>query len=271
MSAWSDYHVHSVYCDGSDAPEELIKSAVKKEFRSLGILFHSHTGFDENYCIKKKDIPLFFDEILELKKKYSERLEIYAGTEQDFFSEPAPEKADYIIGSVHYIKMGESYVPVDESAEILKAAADEYFGGDMLKLAEAYYAEEAQTAKKTKCHIIGHFDLITKFNEGYALFDENNRQYRLCALSAAEELLKSCRIFELNTGTMSRGYRSEPYPADFILKYLREKNAEIILSGDAHCAKNIGFEFESAAERLKSLGFKQRVEIKSGRFVSAGL
>ena len=69
MSAWSDYHVHSVYCDGSDAPEELIKSAVKKEFHSLGILFHSHTGFDENYCIKKKDIPLFFDEILELKKK----------------------------------------------------------------------------------------------------------------------------------------------------------------------------------------------------------
>ena len=271
MSAWSDFHVHSVYCDGSDAPEELMKSAVKKGFRSLGILFHSHTGFDENYCIKKKDIPLFFDEISELKKKYSESIEIYAGTEQDFFSETAPEEADYIIGSVHYIKTGEKYIPVDESAEILKAAADEYFGGNMLKLAEAYYVEEAQAAKKTKCHIIGHFDLITKFNEENALFDENNCQYRLCALSAAEELLKSCRVFELNTGAISRGYRSEPYPADFIMKYLREKNAEIILSGDAHCAENIGFEFEAAAERLRSLGFKQRVEIKNGRFVGVGL
>ena len=73
---------------------------------------------------------------------------------------------------------------------------------------------------KTKCDIIGHFDLITKFNEGNALFDASDERYKSAAKAAAEALLKTPAVFEVNTGAMSRGYRDEPYPAKEILDML---------------------------------------------------
>ena len=47
---------------------------------------------------------------------------------------------DYLIGSVHYMKIGEEYVPVDRSAKTLIDAAARHFGGDIYSLAEIYYS-----------------------------------------------------------------------------------------------------------------------------------
>ena len=72
----------------------------------------------------------------------------------------------------------------------MKNAAEKYFNGDMLSLAEEYFKTVSQVVEKTNCDIIGHFDLIRKFNEGNKLFDENNPRYRKAATDAAKTLLK---------------------------------------------------------------------------------
>ena len=96
----------------------------------------------------------------------------------------------------------------------------------------------------TKCDIIGHFDLITKFIEQDPAFDTNHPRYVKAWQQAADELLKTGKPFEINTGAISRGYRTSPYPAKEIRDYIRAHGGKLILSSDAHAKENIAFRFD---------------------------
>lgn len=48
-------------------------------------------------------------------------------------------------------------------------AVEKHYGGDYYAFAEDYYTLERDVVDRTGADIIGHFDLITKFNEGDAL------------------------------------------------------------------------------------------------------
>ncbi len=96
----------------------------------------------------------------------------------------------------------------------------------------------------TGCGVIGHFDIVAKFNEGGALFDERHPRYVAAWRAAADELLRSGAVFEINTGGIARGWRSTPYPAPPILDYLAAGGARFLLSGDAHRADGLCFGFD---------------------------
>lgn len=235
-----DLHTHTTYSDGKNTPEEMILAAADEGLDTIGISDHSYTSIDENYCIKKEKIAGYVAEISALKEKYKGKIEVLCGIEQDYFSDEPTDMFDYAIGSVHYIKAGGEYIPVDESAEILKKAADKYFGGDMYALVEEYYRLEADVIRKTNADIIGHFDLITKFQEQTPLFDERNPRYISAWKKACDNLLKTKKPFEINTGAISRGYRTTPYPSEEIRQYILENNGTLILSSDSHMTGSVG-------------------------------
>jgi histidinol-phosphatase (PHP family) len=160
---------------------------------------------------------------------------------------------DYVIGSLHSLSENANE-SVDGSPEITKALIENRFGGSFTKYAEEYFRLEADVVKKTDCDIIGHFDLVTKYNEvlGYAETDE----YFDAAFGALDELLKYDRIFEINVGAMTRGYRKSPYPSVPILKRMNEKKAKIILNGDCHNKLFLGEFLEDIRELAKQCGFK---------------
>lgn len=160
-----DKHVHTIFSDGKNTPEEVVLESIARKMEVLGFSDHSYTAFDERWCMKKGDIPLYRACIAELRARYADRIKIFCGIEQDFYSEEPTEGFDYVIGSVHYLRAGEELIPVDESPEILRAAAEKHFGGDIYALIEEYYRTVAKVVQKTGADIIGHFDLITKFND----------------------------------------------------------------------------------------------------------
>ncbi len=240
----SDLHVHSTFSDGKNTVEEIILSAIDMGLTQIGISDHSYTWFDESYCMKKTSIEDYRSNLLELKEKYSDKIKVKIGIEQDYYSEESTTQYDYVIGSVHYIKVENEFVPVDESPEILIDAVNEYFNGDIYALIEEYYKTVSDVAEKTNADIIGHFDLITKFNENSKLFDENNDRYVTAYKRAADKLLQSEAIFEINTGAISRGYRSTPYPSVGIYKYLNENGARFVLSSDSHSKDTLCYSFE---------------------------
>ena len=182
----SDFHVHTTFSDGKHTPEQMILSAIEKGMTAIGFSDHSYTAFDECYCMKKEKQTQYYYEVRSLRETYKERIAVFCGIEQDFYSEAPTERYDYSIGSVHYLKLGEEYVPVDETANILIEAAKKYFDGDMYALAEQYFKTVSQVIEKTNADIIGHFDLITKFNEGYVLFDETAPRYRKAVSEALQ-------------------------------------------------------------------------------------
>lgn len=239
-----DLHTHTTYCDGGNSPEEMVNAAIEKGLKTIGICAHSYTFFDTSYCIKKEAVPRFLAELRYLRAAYSDRIHVLCGIEQDYYSEESTDDFDYVIGSVHYLKCGGDYVPVDETVEILKGAAEKHFGGDIYALCEEYYRTVADVVNKTGCDIIGHFDLITKFQEKEPLFDTDHPRYVAAWKKAADELLKAGVPFEINTGAITRGYRTSPYPSGEIVAYIREHGGKLVLSSDAHSADAIAYGFD---------------------------
>ncbi len=239
-----DLHVHSVFSDGKDEPRDIVLAAIEKGVKTLGFSDHSYTEFDERYCIQKDKQAEYMKTVNDLKNEFSGKIKILCGTEQDFYSTAPTRGYDYVIGSVHYILKGGEYIPVDETADILKQAAKDYFSGDIMSLCEAYFEEVGEVYEKTKCDIVGHFDLITKFNEQEKLFDETDPRYINACKKAVDRIIKNCKVFEINTGAISRGYRTTPYPSDEIRDYIRQKGGKFILSSDSHQKETLCFEFD---------------------------
>ena len=213
-----DLHTHTTYCDGKNTPEEMIEAAIAKGLCRIGFSGHSPSPRGEDYAMKPEEIPTYIAEVRALAEKYKGRIEVLCGIEQDVYSPPVPEGLDYIIGSVHYIRVKDGYITVDYSAEKLRRGCLTYFDGDPYAMCEAYFAAYGKLAE-LKPDIVGHIDLITKFIEQDALF-------------------------EINTGALSRGYRTSPYPAEPILAYIRERGGRVILTGDTHRAENLCYRFD---------------------------
>ena len=120
--------------------------------------------------------------------------------------------------------------------------------------------------------IIAHFDIITKHLEKAPdLFDADCKAYMDCALGAMEALRGKIPFFEVNTGAMSRGYRTAPYPAVPLLKAFREMGFKPVITSDCHDGRYLDHYFSESAELLKACGFKEKYVLTEEGFVPAQL
>jgi histidinol-phosphatase (PHP family) len=234
----------------------MAEAALASGLDALGFSGHSYTFFDESWCMSPAGTAEYRREIEALREAYAGKLEILCGVEQDYYSLESTAGYDYVIGSVHYVWGGGAFLPVDESPEHLRAGAEKAFGGDIYAFAEAYFDTVSRITEIPGCRVVGHFDLIAKFNEQEPLFDEGHPRYIAAWQAAAEKLLNSGLPFELNTGAIARGYRSVPYPAPPILRYLAERGARFLLSSDSHRPETLCFGFDRWRRELLSLGGK---------------
>ena len=159
-----------------------------------------------------------------------------------------------MIGSVHYLYLGGVYCEVDLSAEATLDAIQKHCGGDPIAYAKAYFEGVARVEQDTQCDIVGHFDLITKFDEQANIFDTTDPRYLKAGLEALDALLEKDVIFEVNTGAMSRGYRTTPYPAPIFLRRIAEKRGNVTLNSDAHHKDYLTHGFDKAIQLLKASG-----------------
>lgn len=238
-----DFHIHSTYCDGKSTLEQTVKTAISRGIKRIGFSGHSYTPFDTGYCMSPEDTAAYVKEVKKLKEKYASDIHILCGIELDVFSDTDLSPFDYVIGSAHYIKKDGEYIPVDLSAEALNNAVTTHFNGDVYGLTEAYYETVSLLADK-KIDIIGHFDLITKFNRGYVMFDETAPRYISAATKALDKLLPLQVPFEINTGVIVRGYKDVPYPAEHLLDIITAAGGTFLLGSDSHRSDMLCFEFE---------------------------
>lgn len=250
----SNLHTHSTFCDGKHTPREVVLSAIDMGMETVGFSGHAPLYLGTDFSMSQKRLVSYREEIMSLKGEFADRIRILLGIEQDYFSDPITKPYDYIIGSVHYVGIDGEYCAVDLSADTLKDFVSRRCGGDWIRFAQEYYKLVADVERKTQCDIVGHFDLLTKFNEGGALFDETDPAYRKAALEALDVLLEKKVIFEINTGAISRGYRRTPYPAPFLLRYIAMNGGEVTLTADAHSKENLLYGFDLARQYAHSCG-----------------
>ena len=260
-------HTHTKFCDGRNSVEEMVLSAIEQGFSVIGFSGHSYIPGEDYWTMKEKGTDEYIAEVKRVREKYGDKIEILLGLEYDVLSRCDTREYDYIIGSVHFVKGKYGDIPVDLDVNTLKREVKESFGGDVYAFCEDYYRQLAGVCERTGCDVVGHFDLLMKFNENGQLFDESNERYRALALDCLEKLCKKDVIFEINTGAISRGYRTKPYPSRFILERMAELGLKITLTTDCHSTSALACYYDEAIEYARECGVRELWFPKDKKFV----
>ena len=251
-------HVHSIYCDGADTPEEMIEAAIAAGFGSLGFSIHSYMSCSKSGHLSPEKNAKYDTEIERLKEKHKDVLPIFRGVEQDIFADYPPNGYDYTIASVHYLHTSDGLVSFDTGLDATLEYVRKYFAGDGMAFAKAYYEALATAPDYGRFDIIGHFDLITKHNETHPFIDTESKEYKRYYSEAIDALVGKLPFFEVNTGAVARGYRTTLYPSLEITKRLREKGFGATISSDCHDRRYIDFGYDEAAEFLREAGYRSK-------------
>ena len=172
---YNNYHMHTTFCDGSNTPEERVEAALRAGCSEIGFSGHSWLDFDPDWTMSPEAADRYRSCVRELAARYEDRLRILCGVEQDYCSSPEELGLyDYVIGGVHCVFKDGHYISVDADARGLRAGIEEYYDGDASAFAEDYFEMVGDLYEKTRCQVIAHFDLLTKFQEQDPLRSEEH-------------------------------------------------------------------------------------------------
>lgn len=263
-----NFHTHTTFCDGKNTPEEMVLAAIEKGFASIGFTGHVTTPYDLSYCMQ--DMEGYRADILRLKERYKKEIQIYLGIEEDLYSRVNRDQYDYIIGSMHYAKYNDSYYSIDSGTEYIQKCV-RFWGNDPLAFAEYYFSTYSQYILERKPEIVGHFDLLTKYDEMIEPLFLQKEAYYGIAEKYLEIALNSGCIFEINTGAMGKGYRTSPYPCERLLHVMKKCEAKVMLSSDSHSIHTLDYQFEDIKRLLKDIGFQYTYMLYNNEFCKESL
>lgn len=264
----SNLHTHTTFCDGKSTAEETVKSAISRGFVSLGFSGHGYTAFELGSCMKDEDG--YIREINRLKEVYKDEIEIYLGTEEDAFSPIDRSKYEYIIGSSHFIRSRGEYIPIDLGRECIDKCLGA-FGGDVSALSESYYGSFVNYLRDRRPDVVGHFDLLTKYDECSEPHFLGNPAHDRIAERFISDISREGFLFEVNTGAIARGMRVTPYPAVNLLNIIKQSGSPITLTSDCHNADYIDCNFKEAKEMLYDIGFRELTILYKHKFTKMPL
>lgn len=260
----SNLHTHTRYCDGCASAAVMAEAALAAGLRTLGFSGHSTTPFDRSYCMSEGGTLAYLAELRALAARYAGRLEIAVGLECDAYSpfSALPPGLDFRIGSLHYLRRGQRYYAIDESASALAHCLDEAYQGNALAMCADYYQQLLAMVRRLRPQVVGHFDLLRKYNQG-RFFDEQAEPYRRLAATALAVLCREGRLVEVNTAAWDR--LGSFYPDDWLLAAFAPR-LRLILAADAHHPREIQRHFALALSRLRALGYRQLWQYRDGDF-----
>ncbi len=273
---FSDYHTHTLYSNhGQGHPREMAAIAVERGMLALG--FSEHFPLPEGEIEPSKgganmhwdQINRYVQEVQEAQAEWGHRIKILLGYEVDYLpavdaamrANLAQYPADYYVGSIHIIgrfRSDHQHWLIDYTPEIFKEGLDEQGGASAVYM--RYYELVRDYALAYPHQIVGHLDLIKKFNVANRFFDLNSEDY-LSQVEATLDVLKTTgKIVEINTAGLFKEI-GELYPSDRVLQMLLHRRIPVCLSSDAHRPEHVAREFSSTWQRLIKLGFEQLTEL----------
>lgn len=260
----TNYHTHCRFCDGKGEPRVYVLEAINRGFTSLGFSSHAPLKEDNDWTLKDSNVQEYLDTINSLKEEFKDQITIHTGMEIDFYPDEnrfdtfKKYNLDYSIGSVHMLKPDgfDKYYSVDESEEIFADVLNNVFGS-IEAFTREYYKTVRALVKQGGFDILGHIDLIKKFNKGNKFFLETEPWYIQEVIQTLDEIKDRNIIVEMNTGALSRGVQDTPYPSEWIIDECLKRDIKICLNSDVHAANNIECYFEESLNILQKCGYRK--------------
>ncbi|MDR1785492.1 MAG: histidinol-phosphatase [Spirochaetaceae bacterium] len=267
----TNYHTHSVFCDGSATAEEMVLAGIDAGLDIIGLSAHAMWPYSSLWHLPAGDYGAYAAEVRRLQGVYGDSITVLLGFEADYrpplsvptrdtYAQFAP---DFLIGSVHYIAGGAFCVdaPADD---VGRGLADRYRGNGK-DLVRDYYGAVRECLRTCDFDIMGHIDVVRKRNGQIHFFDEGDSWYRDELEETARAAAESAVIVEINTGGIARGAIDDVYPSGDFLSRLHAHGVPVMINSDAHVARDITCAFDRAKKAAKDAGYTETAYILGGK------
>lgn len=261
-----DLHTHHDRCGHATGTiEDYVKSAIEAGITAIGISDHSpYFAHEDDHpqpgiAMARSEFPNYIAEVLRLKEKYADRIEVLLGVESDFYPEHAelyrssyePYPFDYIIGSVHQTR-GVSIFNRNRWKKVPQEQhADEK---------RHYYELIAQSADSGLFQVLGHIDAMKGYYPSFA--DIAGAEDEIDA--ALRAVARNDIAIEINTSGSTKDCGGW-YPTDAILERALHFGADVTFGSDAHVPGRVGDEWDLVQRRLREIGFARWVFYRQKR------
>lgn len=266
--AWFSFHGgHSgEFCrHASGSLAEVLESAVARGFGVYGVSEHAPRERVEDLYSDERDLlpvdlarifQAYVERATRLREEFADRLEVLVGFETEVVPPDswlesmqalrAGSSFDYLVGSVHHVEGFGIDVSEQESAR----AAEQVGGGDALRC--AYFDQLASMVTGLRPTIVGHFDLIRKFDGASPTFSVD-------AWKAIERALEAVReagsLLDVNSAPARRRL-GPPYPLPEILERARRMGIGVTLGDDSHGPAEVGVGLDACLKAIAAAGYR---------------
>ena len=275
---WTNYHIHSHYCDGEGELASYVKKAIEKKMYAIGFSSHAPVPFNSNWHMPSDHLDKYISEIELLKCKYEE-IKIYSGLEVDYIpgqigpNDYADRNLDLIIGSVHYAGQFDDQVNccIDYTTEEFNRGLKLIFNNSIKRLVARYYELVIKMIKNDPPDIIGHLDLIKKLNHNNRYFSEEESWYQDIISDVIMAISETNCIVEVNTRGYYKGITKDFYPGRQILEKCFEADIHLMINSDAHHPDEIDNNFEDVGSLLRDIGYGSIYIFDEGKWCAVPL
>ena len=264
----TNYHSHSLYCDGRANMEDFIRFALSEGFTSYGFSSHAPLPFSTAWTMEWDAMDDYLAEFHRLKAKYAGQIELYIGLEIDYLNEESNPSVvrfrelplDYRIGSVHllYDDKGE-IVDVDVTADKFCRVVDKHFNGDLVRVVHLYYDRLMRMVELGGFDIVGHADKMHYNASAYhpGLLDES--WYDALIQGYFDAIARKGYIVEINTKSYLE--LGTFYPNERYFPVLLEKGIRVQVNSDSHYPERINNGRLQALMALQASGYHTVTEM----------
>lgn len=269
----TNYHCHTLYCDGRADMDSFLRFASAEHFTSFGFSSHAPLPFPTNWTMEWDRMDDYLNEFGRMKEKYRHKMELIIGLEIDYIDDknnPANEMfqklpLDFRIGSVHMLyDKDDMLVDTDCPAETFALVVDNNFEGDLDYVVKKYYAKLQRMIELGGFDILGHADKIH--------YNASCYRYGIVDEPWYDKLMKEYFGF-----IAEKGYQVEintkQYP-DYAVFYpdckyfslLHHLGIRIQVNSDAHYPERINNGRFEALSALYKAGYREVMEWHHGQW-----
>lgn len=271
-----NFHTHTTWCDGKSTPEKIISKAIELGYKSLGFSGHAPTKLQAEWQMTPDGFAEYKQKILKLKKTSASQIQIYLGVEADYIPNIAgssnfkKDNLDYIIGSVHYVSSNlfqDKFLTIDASPEVFENGVKHLFNNNIKAAVVRYYETIREMLMVDKPDIIGHLDLVKKFNKGNRYFNEQEAWYKDEINKTIEVIRTTNCMVEINTRGFYKNLMSDFYPSNEIIEKCHEFNIPLVINTDTHHFEELAKGRNEVLELLEKLNIKSHKALFDNKWI----
>jgi histidinol-phosphatase (PHP family) len=249
-----NHHMHSTGSDGRNSPREMVERAIKKKLDFICFTDHNPRVYGnfwgEGFFSKE-----YSNEMKEIRKEFKDKIEIGFGIEidwteedRDIFGKQIKEHDfDYVLGSVHIIKIGEEYFGVNFEESILKKKFNKF--GER-KILREYFTQLKHLAGSGLFDCVAHLDVIKTLNKDNKFFDQDSDFYKNGILEVLDEIKKNGLAIEINTS-------GEIYSCNEMFPGI-----PLTIGTDGHWLDRVDMGLKKAYALARKVGYKEILKFK---------